>query len=403
MSQLTKDILDIIQLLFYLYISITVLQLFILSSASLFPYRPKLVNDGVFRKIALLIPAYNEDRVILEVVKSALDQKYPKDKYEIVVIADHFEKQTLEKLEKFSITLLAKDFEISTKSRALNFALRRLPDDYDIACILDADNIMQHDFLLKINQSFAAGYKVVQGHRTAKNLNTNFALLDAISEEINNNIFRKGFRVLGMSSSLIGSAMAFEYLLFKKMMADIEVVGGFDKEIEMRLVRQKIVTEYLPKVYVYDEKVQNAEVFTKQRRRWLSAQFHFFGKNLIPSLKCLFKEGNFEYFLKAMIYIQLPRILLLLILLLMFPLSLLINPVEWSIAWGISLLMIIFVFAFAIPRKFYNFRLLKAILTLPKGMAMMMISLISFNKGKNKFIHTKHTYNAFQIKKHKHH
>ena len=197
------DILEIIQLAFYLYIISSVLVLFVFSSASLFPYKPKLTDDGVFRKMALIIPAYNEDNVILEVVKSAREQKYPNDKFDIVVVADHFLPETLQKLSKYNIILLAKDFEISTKSRALNYAFDNLKDDYDIAVVLDADNIMSHDFLSTINRSFATGYMVVQGHRTAKNLNTSFALLDSISEEINNSIFRKGFRNLNFSSALI--------------------------------------------------------------------------------------------------------------------------------------------------------------------------------------------------------
>jgi cellulose synthase/poly-beta-1,6-N-acetylglucosamine synthase-like glycosyltransferase len=396
------DILEIIQLAFYLYIISSVLVLFVFSSASLFPYKPKLTDDGVFRKMALIIPAYNEDNVILEVVKSAREQKYPNDKFDIVVVADHFLPETLQKLSKYNIILLAKDFEISTKSRALNYAFDNLKDDYDIAVVLDADNIMSHDFLSTINRSFATGYMVVQGHRTAKNLNTSFALLDSISEEINNSIFRKGFRNLNFSSALIGSAMAFDYAMFKTMMKEVEVVGGFDKEIEMRLSKRRIKVEYLPDTYVYDEKVQNAEVFTRQRRRWLSAQIHFFGRNFLPSLKSLFTEGNVEYFVRAMIYIQLPRILLLAVLVFMAPFSLLVNSAGWTIAWLMALILIIFVFTFAIPRKFYNFNFFKAVLALPKGIFMMMISLFSYRKGNKKFIHTKHTYNAFQIKKHKH-
>ncbi len=396
------DILEIVQLVFFLYIAASVLVLFVFSTASLFPYHPKLTDDGIFRKIALIIPAYSEDNVILEVVESALKQQYPDDKFEIVVVADHFLPHTLHDLMRYNITLLAKDFEISTKSRAINYAFENLGNDYDIAVILDADNIMSKDFLSTINHSFASGYKVVQGHRTAKNLNTNFALLDSISEEINNSIFRKGFRNLNFSSALIGSAMAFDFAMFKTMMKEVEVVGGFDKEIEMRLSRRRIKVEYLPDTYVYDEKVQNAEVFTRQRRRWLSAQFHFFGRNFLPSIKALFTEGNFEYFIRAMIYIQLPRVLLLAILTFMAAFSLLFNPLGWLIAWMSLFVAIILVFAFAIPRKFYNFSFFKAVLTLPKGMMMMMISLVSFRKGNKKFIHTKHTYNAFQIKKHKH-
>lgn len=397
------DILEIFQLVFYLYIATSVLMLFVFSVASLFPYKPLLTNDGIYRKVALIIPAYREDNVILEVVQSALKQQYPKNSFDIVVVADHFLPETLQKLSRYSITLLANDFKISTKSRAINYAFNNINNNYDIALILDADNIMSNDFLSTINQSFASGYKVVQGHRTAKNQNTNFAILDSISEEINNSIFRKGFRNLNFSSALIGSAMAFDFSMFKSMMKEIEIVGGFDKEIEMRLARKRIKVEYLPDTYVYDEKVQNAEVFTSQRRRWLSAQIHFFGRNFFPSLKTLFTEGNFEYFVRAMIYIQLPRVLLLAVLVFMIPFSFLINtPDSWKIAWVLAFILNIFVFLFAIPSKFYNFSCFKAVLTLPKGIFMMIKSLISYKKGNKKFIHTKHNYNAFQIKKHKH-
>lgn len=69
-------------------------------------------------------------------------------------------------------------------------------DAYDVAMILDADNVMEQGVLYQMNEAFNHGFLAVQGHRMAKNLNTDFAILDAISEEINNKIFRKGHRVL---------------------------------------------------------------------------------------------------------------------------------------------------------------------------------------------------------------
>lgn len=78
--------------------------------------------------------------------------------------------------------------------------------------------------------------QVVQTHRVAKNLNTNMAYLDAISEEINNSIFRLGHVNLGMSAALIGSGMAFEYSLFYKAMMSNTSVGGFDRVLEMKLL-----------------------------------------------------------------------------------------------------------------------------------------------------------------------
>ena len=82
--------------------------------------------------------------------------------------------------------------------------------------VLDADNLMETSFISKVNNAFNKGYMAVQGHRVAKNINTRFAILDAVSEEVNNMIFRKGHRVVGLSAALIGSGMAMEYAYFKR-------------------------------------------------------------------------------------------------------------------------------------------------------------------------------------------
>jgi cellulose synthase/poly-beta-1,6-N-acetylglucosamine synthase-like glycosyltransferase len=391
--------LDIIQLIIYVYVTITILMLFVFSLASRFTYKPAPAVDNKKRKFAIMIPAYMEDEVILEVVNEAFKQEYPTDKFDVVVIADGFKPETISNLNKTQAIVLSKNFKISTKSRALKFAFEQISDNYDIACVLDADNLMAPDFLYQMNTAFSNGYIAVQGHRMAKNMNTNFAVLDAVSEEINNNIFRHGQRSLGLSSTLIGSAMAFEFQYFKKMIGEVEVVGGFDKEIEMRLFADKHTIEYLPEALVYDEKVQNARVFGKQRRRWLSAQFHFFGKNLAPSFKQMVSNSNFEYFFKALQYLQLPRILLLGLLFFAVLSTCLLNIQPWCFLWSFDFTLIILVFVLAIPRKFYTFRTLKAMWALPLGFLSMLMSLLKMRKANESFIHTKHTYNAFQIKK----
>ena len=168
---------------------------------------------------------------------------------------------------------------------------------------------MATDFSSKINEAFKRGYQVVQGHRVAKNLNGAFALLDAASEEINNSIFRKGHRALGLSSALIGSGMAFNYKLFKDFMAGVNAIGGFDKELELKLNREKITIEYLSDALVYDEKVQDKQVFENQRRRWLSAQFIYFGRFIFPALWHLITRFNVGFFDKAFQLALLPRVL----------------------------------------------------------------------------------------------
>ncbi len=397
---LLYDIGFVIQWVLLLYLGGSALYLFFFAFLSVFPLNKLPPVDFKKRRFVVLIPSYMEDEVIFEVTEQALLQNYPKDLFDVVVIADKFKSETIQKLKQYPIILFNENFSMSTKTRALNHALRLLPaNHYDIAVVLDADNLMEKDFLAKLNDAFSYPYQAIQAHRIAKNLNTNFAILDAISEEINNNIFRKGHRKIGLSSALIGSAMAFRYDFFKDLMADVEVVGGFDKELELRLLYDNHIIHYLDDAYVLDEKVQNVKVFSRQRRRWLSAQFHYFGKHFLPAIKALISKGNIDYFNKAFQYVQLPRILLLGLLILISFVSLFINPLLLTIIWLSAALLIIAALLFATPLRFYNLKTLKALLALPVGFAFMFLSLLSIRGANKQFIHTKHTYNAFQIKK----
>ena len=189
--------------------------------------------------------------------------------------------------------------------------MRQIPDDYVAALILDADNVMAVDFLEKMNAAMLQGSKVVQGHRVAKNMNTPMAKLDALSEEINNHIFRKGHRRLGLSAALIGSGMAFEFRLFKEMMQGIHAVSGFDKELELKLLKARHQIEYLPSALVYDEKVQDRRNFSGQRRRWLAAQLIYLRKYFSAGISQVIVHKNIDFFDKVIQMLLPPRILLL--------------------------------------------------------------------------------------------
>jgi cellulose synthase/poly-beta-1,6-N-acetylglucosamine synthase-like glycosyltransferase len=394
------SVLSVVEIIVLVYLGFSAFYLLVFSVSALFPYRNKAQSFSEYKRFALIFPCYKEDDIIFEVVEDALEHNYPKTHFDLVIVADGFQPETLAKLKKYPIILLDNNFEISTKTRAINYALRMLPESaYDSVCILDADNIMADNFLLKMNEALSNGYVAVQGHRIAKNLNTHFAVLDAISEEINNRIFRKGQRVLGLSSALIGSAMAFDYQFFKKLMADVEVVGGFDKELELRMLSRGIAIEYVDDAYVFDEKVQNARTFSRQRRRWLSAQFHYFGKHYFQALKALIFEGNIEYFNKAIQYLQLPRLLLLGLLFFFALASAFFHFFQYSVFWMSAFIAIVLAIVFAVPLRFYNKASLTAIFRLPIVFGYMFLSLLRIKGANKQFIHTKHTYNAFQKKR----
>jgi len=395
-----KLIINIIEYLVAGYLGMTVIYNLVYALAGLFPLRHRKTNDNRLRKIAVLVPGYKEDKVILQTAKVSLQQDYPNEMYEVIVIADSFSNETLQKLYKMPLRVVEVVFENSTKSKALNKTMSQIPEDYDIAVILDADNLMANNFLSKINEGFNQGFRVIQGHRVAKNTDTAFAILDAISEEINNHIFRKGHRVLGLSSALIGSGMAFEYQFFKQMMAEIKAIGGFDKELELKLLRDRQTIGYMEDALVYDEKTQKADNFQHQRKRWLSAQFIYFSNFLGSGLKHLFLKGNIDFFDKVIQLAFLPRVLLLGVLffcsavsiganLLSLPFiesNFITNWLYWTVLFfvtGLTLLL-------STPRKFLSYTTLKAIFSLPYAFLLMFGSLFILKGANKKFIHTVH-------------
>ena len=392
--QITVNVLEIVVLA---YFGVASLYVFVFAFAGLFNPKQRESIIKKQRKFAVLIPGYKEDNVIVEVARRALEQSYQEELFDVVVIADSFQEITLQKLSKLPVKLVEVAFEKSTKSKALNKAMEVIGDRYHVALILDADNIMEFDFVERVNEAFNKGYKVVQGHRIAKNTNTPFAILDAISEEVNNHIFRKGHRVLGLSSALIGSGMAFDYHFFKSTMAKVNAVGAFDKELELKLLKNRNTIAYLHDALVLDEKVQKTAVFANQRKRWLSAQFIYVKRFAASGVRELLVKGNIDFADKVYQMVSPPRILLLglvfLITLIYFAEQLFFDN-NWLLfspwVWLVTFILVILAFVMAIPRKFYNKATAQAILTLPKAFGVMFLSLFKLKGANKKFIHTQH-------------
>jgi len=170
------------------------------------------------------------------------------------------------------------NFSESTKSKSLREGIAALTHlNYDGAIVLDADNQMAPDFLLEANRYMSAGFRVIQGQRTAPPLSglNEIARWDAISEAINNHILCAGHHAMGMSARLAGSGMIFDFKLFEEVMQEVNAIGGFDKELELRLTEMGESIAYAEDALVYDEKVASSEVFARQRGRWLAAQYTY--------------------------------------------------------------------------------------------------------------------------------
>jgi cellulose synthase/poly-beta-1,6-N-acetylglucosamine synthase-like glycosyltransferase len=388
-------IVHLLTFLLFIYLLVTIPYLFILAVAGRFGKLKTYSTHPRKARIAVIIPSYKEDNVIVDTATRALQQDYPSEKYTVTVIADQLGPETIRQLKSMPLNLVEVRWEKSMKAKSLNAAFSQLPSgDYDLALILDADNIMSPDCLEKVNHAFQTGWKAIQCHRTAKNRNNSVAILDALSEEINNTIFRRGQRVLGLSCALIGSGMAFEFDWLKGIFALPGILDnpGEDKEVEIQLIRKGIRVEYIGDAYIYDEKVQRKEVFQKQRTRWLATQLDNLRPLLAKDMRANFLKRIYLH--KIFEWLLLPRLLLMALFALLLALCAIDARAGFHILypawqWWIGLALTYgFALLIAIPSSFYNRPTLKALLKIPILLFAMLRALLGIKKNKSGFLHT---------------
>ena len=335
----------------------------------------------------ILYPAYNEDRVIVNSVQKFLAQYYPYSCFHVAVISDHMQPETNQKLSELPITLLQPIFEKSSKAKAMQYAMDQIKDDYDFIVILDADNVVEPHFLEQLNTECAKGYKAIQCHRCAKNSDNDVAVLDGVSEEINNTIFRKAHNRIGLSSALIGSGMCFDYQWFKENVYKLTTAGE-DRELEALLLQQKVYIQYEPDIHVFDEKVSNKDNFQKQRLRWMTAQIQSLFR-MLPYIPKAIITVNLDFIDKTIQQALIPRSMLVV---LTFAMSLLMTIVSrsWCVKWWCLFMAVCIALYIATPKQLRRHSVFGKILSLPTLVWKMILNILKIDRKNTEFIHTEH-------------
>lgn len=327
----------------------TVLYLGIFAIASFIKRTQEQPRTKKQNRIVVLIPSFKQDAVIEQTVISVLSQAYPQRMFDVTVISDHQSEMTNMRLAQYPITLLTPNFAESTKAKSLQYAILNLPEFkiYDIVLILDADNIIEQDYLLKINDAFEiAATKVIQTHRVSRNRDTTAARLGAIFEEINNAIFRRGHINLGLSSALAGSGTAYDFNWFKTNVMKVKTAGE-DKELEVLLLRQEVFIDYFEDIYVYGEKMRTTTKMNQQRGRWVSQQFQNVIRNIKFLPSAIFRK-KYDLADKIIQWMLLPRTTMMAIMILM---SIILPFIYLTlvIKWWVLVSLVLFIFALVTP------------------------------------------------------
>ena len=392
-------ILHIIFYLLFFYLCLSTLYFFIIAIAGKVSKKPSYSSHPDKKRIAVLIPSYREDEIIVNTAAKAKQHNYPSTHFEIYVAAHHLKKETIEKLRAIPVQVLEVSFELGSKARSLNKLLNMIPQDhFDVAIILDADNIMLPGCLEKVNHAFQKGFRSVQSHRIAKNKNTPVAVLDAISEEINNHLFRRGLRGMGLSATVIGSGMAFEFLKLKEIYNKPGILGNpaCDREVDFEVMRSGIQIEFIDDAYVLDEKVSKREVFERQRTRWLESQvIHL---KLFFSQFSKIKKGK-EYYNKLFLNLLPPRVIILFIFGLVFLLFMLQKATGFPILapsyfwWMLITGIYISTLLICIPASLYSASTARALIYVPVLMFSMIRALFKMKVSRKEFLHTPKAFN----------
>lgn len=368
-------------LLFALSAFTVVYHLFYSIMGGMLKRSDKYNDSRTKHRFAVIIPAHKDDEYIQKAVFSILKQEYPIDCYDIYVVSEQMSEQTNSFLSEQPITLMQANFHgKGTKMKAVKAAIKHLPEGlYDMVLIMNADNTVEPNFLEMMNDAYSSGSNAIQAHRIRLERSNNSSMLNAISDEINNCIYRSGHVNLGLSSSLNGSGMAFDFDWIKGIIDQVND-NDDEKAFEALLLRDRIYVDYLDKAIVYATRKENRRKFYTQRRNWIIAHYHSLFTNL-HRLPGAILSGNFDYADRILNWITFPRTLLLIVIAVMGCVS------SWSywldgIKWWMLVLVLLLAMAFAIPDYLVDNKFNKAIKSIPIMGIGMILNFLNLNKKK---------------------
>ena len=246
--------------------------------------KPLIVNKE--HKFMAIIPAHNEEAVVGNLVESLKAQNYPKDKFDIYVIADNCTDNTANVAKEAGAIVLKRfDETKKTKGYALNWFLKQKIEenaDYDAFCVFDADNIVDKDFIKNMNKKLCQGEEVVQGYRDIKNPKDSWIASGyAIFYWMMHRFYHLARYNLGLSALLNGTGFMVKFDLVKpKGWQTLTLTEDIEFSL-MNIIEGRKVG-WSTDAIVYDEQPLTFTQSWSQRSRWtvghLQCMKHYTGE-----------------------------------------------------------------------------------------------------------------------------
>jgi cellulose synthase/poly-beta-1,6-N-acetylglucosamine synthase-like glycosyltransferase len=220
-------------------------------------------------RFVVCVPAHDEESIIRQTVLALREQNYDQRAVEICVVADNCTDGTAAVAAEAGAQVLVRiDAADPGKGAALNWLADRLTlESSDVVVVIDADTVAHPDFLSALDEAFAAGAKVAQGHYGVQDPDTSPAVaLRYAAIACRHHLRPLGRTNLGASSGLYGNGMAFRADVVWNRRWTNHLVE--DAEFQMELLFDGLLVTYVPDAVVRAEMPVSFAAATSQNERW---------------------------------------------------------------------------------------------------------------------------------------
>lgn len=258
---------------------------------------------GKLHKYAVLVAARNEEAVIGYLIESIKAQNYPRELVDIFVVADNSTDNTAEiAREAGAIVYERQNKNKIGKGYALDFIFnvikkRHSDKQYEGYFIIDADNLLDKNYIAEMNKLFDSGYRIVTSFRNSKNFDSNWLSAGSALWFIRESIFMNKPRMfLNTSCAVSGTGFLVSSDIINKH-------GGWkfhllteDIEFSIDSILDGETIGYCDSAILYDEQPRTWKQSYAQRLRWAKGFYQVFAKFCKKLLKEMFKKRKFTYF-----------------------------------------------------------------------------------------------------------
>lgn len=334
---------------------------------------------------AVIVTAYEETFHLTQVVSSILSQTY--QNFIVYIVADKCDVSTLS-FNNDRVLVLRPQQVIGSNTGSHQYAIKNFIRNHNLLTIIDSDNILASNYLQELNKSFTNGFKAVQGIRLAKNLDTNYACLDAARDIYYHFYDGEVLFNAGSSATLAGSGMAFDTQLYTLFLAENMVSGaGFDKVLQAWLVKQNYRIAFNKEAIVFDEKTTHSDQLVKQRSRWINTWFKYFKYGFSMIYRGI-KNLSINQFIFGFVLLRPPLFIFLILAVFATLINIILgfNYYVWLLGFGC------FIFGFILSLSKFNTdkRIYKSLINIPKFMFYQLLSLTKIKNANKISVATKH-------------